>query len=136
MRNLDQIRAGNAFEAAQGTTYRGANDGEVVKKIPTMIRENGLLGALAFACETKIEGGRVKPKNEGHNEVFGAIITHLNSLETKLRDFDPNPEIFHQQLCSESPILLQAITAEVMAYLSFLRRFARGENDDPQDGNE
>ena len=47
--NLDQIRARNAWNACNGRTFSNADGGEVVKKLSPMIRENGMLGALAFA---------------------------------------------------------------------------------------
>ena len=49
MNNLDQLRAKHALDAATGRTFKEANNGEVVKKIPAMIRRNGILGALAFS---------------------------------------------------------------------------------------
>lgn len=114
MKNLEQIRARNAFEAACGQAFKGANDGEVVKKIPAMIRQNGFLGALAFAKENE--------KKSGHADVFRAIIKHLAKIglfprETSLDDFIKN-------LCEGDAAQLRAVTAEAMAYLNYLRRFA------------
>lgn len=124
MKNLDQIRAKNALDAANGNTFKGANDGEVVKKVPAMIRESGLLGALAFACEGKEEKNGVKLKNEGHNGVFRAIIKHLGDLG-RLPGKTTDPEGFLANLCEADAASLRSVTAEAMAYLAFLRRFAK-----------
>ncbi len=121
MKNLDQIRAKNALEAA-ATGYKGANDGEVVKKVPTMIRENGILGAAAFALET----------GKGYATVFEAIITHLETIDRlpsppqsreSLRH-ESRLEAFITGLTATDAAQLRAVTAETMAYLNYLRRFA------------
>ncbi|NOY80078.1 MAG: type III-B CRISPR module-associated protein Cmr5 [Kiritimatiellaeota bacterium] len=119
MKNLDQIRAKNALAAAD-TGYKGVNEGEVVKKVPTMIRENGILGALAFAAERNDKG---KLKNEGHYSVFGAIITHLRSVK-RIPDASMTVEQFIEHLAEVDATQLREITAETMAYLNYLRRFA------------
>ena len=65
MKNLDQIRAANAMEAAK--KKMGAKEkGEVVKKVPTMIRDNGILGALAFAREA----------GEGYVDCFSSYVEY------------------------------------------------------------
>ena len=116
MKNFEQLRAMNALAAASGTRFTGANDGEVVKKIPTMIRENGFLGALAFAKESK--------DKTGHADVFRAIIAHLQSIG-KMPVEKTDIEEFITFLCASDAATLRAVTAEAMAYLNYLRRFAR-----------
>ncbi len=123
MKNLEQIRAKNALDAATGKSFRGANDGEVVKKIPPMIRENGLLGALAFAKENEAK--------TSHADVFRAIIKHLAGIGAIKQEADL--ATFIQTLCASDAAHLRALTAEALAYLNYLRRFARkgkeeGEN--------
>ncbi len=114
MQNLEQIRARNAYEAATGTSYRGANDGEVVKKLPAYIRTNGILAAAAFASE----------KKSGYDGAFNAVIKHLydrkivmsNSLDEFLRELSS---------VSTTAEKLRSVTSEAMAYLNYLRRFAK-----------
>jgi CRISPR type III-B/RAMP module-associated protein Cmr5 len=136
MKNLDQIRAKNALAASQDTRFSGANDGEVVKKIPTMIRESGLLGALAFACEAKEENGKYELKNKGYNDVFVAVIKHLNGSEEQigLGKFNEKPENFINELCRMDSAKLRAVTAEILAYLAYLRRFAKKSKTEKQEG--
>ncbi|WP_294482827.1 type III-B CRISPR module-associated protein Cmr5 [uncultured Victivallis sp.] len=110
MKNLDQIRAANAIEAAR--KKMGAKEkGEVVKKIPTMIRDNGILGALAFAREA----------GEGYADCFAAIITHLRSVKASRAD---GIDSFLKELTEADSGEMRRITSEAMAYLNYLRRFA------------
>jgi CRISPR-associated protein Cmr5 len=114
MQNLDQLRAAHALAAAS-TIGQGSEGGDnVAKKVPTMIRENGILAAAAFACET----------GSGYKDVFDAIIEHLRIAKrlpgcgrTALKDFIDD-------LASCDAATLRAVTTEAMAYLSYLRRFA------------
>lgn len=125
MRNLEQIRAANALKAGEKKDdYRGVKDGQVVKKVPAMIRENGLLGAIAFATE-KNERGIIK--NEGHYNIWRAIIDHLAKDGIKRLDNVITPEQFIQKLSGEqtSSAVLRDVTDEALAYLNYLRRFAQ-----------
>jgi len=117
MKNLDQIRARNALAAAPNIG-KGAGDGEsVAKKVPTMIRENGILGAAAFALET----------GKGYEDVFNAIITHLADPEVAKIGQSCSLKEFIDWLSGNrkaTAVRLRDITAEAMAYLNYLRRFA------------
>jgi CRISPR/Cas system CMR-associated protein Cmr5 small subunit len=110
MKNLDQIRAKNAISVSIG---QGADGGDAVaKKVPAMIRENGLLGALAFAIE----------KEKGYRDVFVAVIAHLKEIK-RLPGTGETLETFLKDLCAVDASTLRSLTAEVMAYLGYLRRF-------------
>lgn len=120
MRNFEQIRAANAFEAATNpkNDFLGVEKSKsIAKKVPTQIRENGFLGALAFAIETK----------SGYQTVFEAIMKHLPSVNC---DFGINCngtlDDFFNELSKSDADVLRAITDEAMAYLNYLRRFAKG----------
>ena len=118
MVNYEQKRAVNALNAAKDKGFGGVEGGKAVaKKVPAQIIQNGFLGALAFAIETE----------HGYETVFKAILTHLASVQmtygiptTSLRDFMAG-------LCTKDADVLRAVTAESLAYLSYLRRFATGE---------
>ena len=73
MVNLEQKRALNAFEACSAEKFGGKDGGEVVKKLPPQIRENGMLGTLAFALSEN-------NKDKGWEKAFDAIRLHLKSL--------------------------------------------------------
>lgn len=125
MNNLDQIRARNALEAAKGKSFKGANDGEIVKKIPAMIRQNGILGALAFAYEND---GKT-----GHADVFRAIIRHLADKTVGVLKAECDLRLFIEGISQADSAKLRAITDESMAYLNYLRRFAKKGNDHDTD---
>jgi CRISPR type III-B/RAMP module-associated protein Cmr5 len=122
MKNLDQIRAKNAIQYSS-ESFPGADGGEVVKKVPTLIRENGILAALAFALEKK-SGNQLK--NPGHNKVFECIVNHLKHASiNKIPDSVTNPELFSRYLVDKDAAVLRDATEETMAYMNYLRRFAK-----------
>lgn len=119
LRNLDQLRAQHAYAWRDkiGTGNEGGRT--VAKKVPAMIIANGFLGALAFALDD----------NEGPLSVFKAIIDYLHKAKEKANvDFGisaSEPEAFMNALCAADADTLRAVTSEAMAYLNYLRRFAK-----------
>ncbi|WP_295807809.1 type III-B CRISPR module-associated protein Cmr5 [uncultured Victivallis sp.] len=132
MKNLDQIRAANAIRH-QNTVFPGAEGGEVVKKVPTMIRDNGMLAAAAFAAEPKGNGNY---KNPGHKKVFDCIIEHLASNGVNLLERAMPLEDFIRFLVGGDSAVLRNITTESMEYLNYLRRFARKKEDEKHGSRE
>jgi CRISPR type III-B/RAMP module-associated protein Cmr5 len=122
MKNLEQIRAKNALTATENVKFSGVNDGEVAKKVPTMIMENGILAAATFA-EDEIK--KNKEKGRGYSDVFQAVIVHLKDVEIMPAGKDD----IISWLVDEDSAQLRAVTAETMAYLSYLRRFAKKQTD-------
>jgi len=104
MKNLDQIRAGHALKHAENLAK------EDVNKVPGLIINNGLLAATAFAYS----------KKQGMQKVFDALKSYL--LEQK---------VIRQGIIEDltadgvSATKLQCVTDESLAYLSFLKRFAK-----------
>ena len=144
--SLEQIRAKNAFAAAndkKNYVFAGREDGKsVAKKVPVQIIQNGFLGALAFACETKKDkqkpqnGDSAKqppPKNPGHHAVFRAIIAHLSTIGADFGIGNVEPDAFLEVLAQRDASVLRAVTAEALAYLSYLRRFAHGDKEAEND---
>jgi len=115
MKNLDQIRAANAWAVAP-SIEAGPGEGSpqaVAKKVPTMIMENGLIATAAFAKDGKA----------GIQSVIEAIEKHLRSMKL----MPPEAKDLLSWLTGKeanSAILRQA-TDESMAYLNYLRRFVR-----------
>ena len=124
LRNLEQVRAANALKH-QMDKFPGNDGGEVVKKTPTMILNNGLLATLANAVEKKASG---ELKNPGHHHVFECVIEHLSCPEINIAA-KTGVERFLADLCGDGKgsAELRAVTAETMAYLNYLRRFARSK---------
>ncbi|OQW96510.1 MAG: hypothetical protein BWK77_04395 [Verrucomicrobia bacterium A1] len=124
MRNLDQLRAAHAI-GKRNESIPGADGGEVVKKVPMLIRQNGLLAALAFACEFK----KREWKNEGHHRVFQFVVEYLAQCPT-LRvpdtiDGEDSVVCYNQWLTGRPSADLRIHTAEIMAYLGYLRRYVQ-----------
>lgn len=115
-RSYDQIRALHALEATRDKTFRGKDGGSVAKKVPAVIIECGLLGALAFALE----------KGVGYKAVFEAVRTHLASADiadsTAMGTKDADE--WFEKLTKAPASALRLATGEIMAYLTYLRRFA------------
>ena len=121
MQNLNQIRALHALKDAQDTVFAGKDGGQVVKKVPAMIMEAGLLGALAFA----IEKG---DKADGYSKVLMYTMKHCQDCGSDIVDFSHDCEDLKgilEDICGMESTELRALTSEAMAYLSFLRRFAQ-----------
>lgn len=112
MKNLDQIRAAAALEPAK-TLKRGA-----VSKLPSLILNNGLLTAAAFA---DAEGGG---ENRGHlKSAMIATVKHLAKrgiVSAGIEDVSS----FISDLSGKDSLTLQRATSEALAYLAYLKRFA------------
>lgn len=125
--NLEQYRARMALSSA-GEIGEGVGGGQAVaKKVPTMIRENGFLGALAFAVEKKSDN---MMKNPAHASVFEAIRRYLVGIGMVEAS---NTDKLMEQMASESADKLRLVTTEAIAYLNYLRRFAKPDKDDGKD---
>ncbi len=116
MKTLAQIRATNALRC-YGREFGGEEGGEVIKKLPARIRNDGLLASLAFCLE----------KGGDHVEVATLVAEHLSH-----RDPDGNIAITQhrdvvgliQELANGDAALLRRATAEVIALLNYMKRFA------------
>lgn len=125
LRNLEQLRAKHAY-AWRDEIGKGKEGGRAVaKKVPAMIISNGFLGALAFAIED----------NSGPLTVFNAIIDYLHKAKVDCGIAATEPKTFMDALCAADADTLRAITSEAMAYLNYLRRFAKPGKDDAN-GND
>ncbi|MFA7172496.1 MAG: type III-B CRISPR module-associated protein Cmr5 [Kiritimatiellia bacterium] len=126
MKNLEQIRAKNAWSCTQDVTYAGKESGQVAKKIPALIREHGVLGTLAFALE---KTSKERYANDGMKRVLDTVAMHLASHEIAYLPPEVNDAEkwlkFLTQSASSSQLREQ--TAEAMQYLSYFRRFAHKE---------
>jgi len=122
--NLEQIRARNALQFASSTTVSGKEGGEVIKKIPALITNHGLLATAAYSFTEK----------EGWQKVFDAIAAHLSDKDIGI--FPPSVKNREEMMkfltdpgCTSD--ILKRATAEAMAWLCYARRFVKkGENKD------
>lgn len=112
MKNLDQIRAQHALDQV--------NKKEIMKayadRVPSMIVNNGLLATAAFAA-TDNQKERIGP-------VISAVCSHLRQLKLSNAE-DDSPRSLCKDLADKSSEHLRVATDEALAYLSYLKRFAK-----------
>ena len=125
--NLEQYRAQLALSSADDIEQGVGGGQAVAKKVPTMIRENGFLGALAFAVEKK-SGNALK--NPAHASVFEAVRKYLVGVGMVTAS---DTDGLMKDMSKESADKLRLVTAESIAYLNYLRRFAKPDKDGGKD---
>jgi CRISPR type III-B/RAMP module-associated protein Cmr5 len=121
MQNLDQIRARNALKVASNVQKKS------VTKLPALIVNNGLLAAAAFA----------RDKSEGLLRAMNALAAHLldpeiNRIEAipqneRARDYAGSTDDLLHYLKNQNSDRLRLATDESLAFLSYLKRFAKSE---------
>lgn len=123
MQNLNQIRARNVVSFANDPhiDIQGKNGGEVIKKIPPAIMNNGLLATLAYSLEKKRGGDTSNP---GWKAVFDGIACHLSCPEINIAPNCTSGNDLIEFLVQPSTTsdVLRAATDEAMAWLEFARR--------------
>jgi len=120
MKNLEQIRGRNAlaFALKHGDEIRGPQGGEVIKKLPSLILNHGLLATAAYSYTEK----------KGWQITFDAIARHLADTEIGIL---PTDTLDRQKMMSwltggqATSETLKLATAETMAWLAFARRFVK-----------
>lgn len=120
MHNQEQIRARNAlaFATLHGEKIRGPQGGEVIKKLPSLILNHGLLATAAYSYTEK----------EGWQLTFDAIANHLADKQISILPAGTATRqammnwLTGGEATSES---LKLATAEAMAWLGFARRFVK-----------
>lgn len=120
MKNISQIRAANALKHAKN--FAGQKGGDVVKGFPMLILTNGLLAVGAMSLE-KNDKGIVK--QQGAYDLLTAIADHLQApgiAITKAKE--ARPLIDELVAANADAALLRRTTAETLAFLSYLKRFA------------
>lgn len=116
MKTLAQIRAQNALVCI-GRQFNGAGDGEVIKKMPIRILQDGLLTTLAF-CHAKggghADAAQILVGHLAHRAENGSIaITTSRSVADLIRE-----------LAAGDSHLLRRATAEALELLNYMKRFA------------
>lgn len=130
--NLEQIRAENALEALK---LRGAAHGcdkPEVSRLPALILSSGLLATTAYAVE----------KGGGIEKALNALAKHLADERVKRLVLDEesakrlqrenrpiNAADMRDRFCRQDSQVLIAATAEALAYLGYLKRFAPEKGD-------
>ena len=118
MQNLDQIRAAAAIELCRREKFYSSD----VASIPSLILSNGLLAATAFITE---DG---KSPREGMAKVMEGVAAHLATPIHGIAVLAKatNAKAMIKVLCAPeaTSLDLQRATAEALAFLAFVKRFA------------
>lgn len=115
MKNLEQIRAAAAAHVVN-TQTNPAISRKHVAGLPALILSNGLLAAAAYCCE---------PGKGNRNEltlVFDAIARHLH--DQQLTEAKTGQDLINK-LAEKDSFTLQRATLESLAFLAYLKRFAK-----------
>ncbi len=121
---LEQGRAAKAYEyAEEGAKLSKAKEYKsYVKKMPMMIKVNGLGAAVAFAFSKGAKDGQ---PNKG--TPWGLIYHQLAEwVSTEKQLVSLGQKFFANVLTELDSAQYRAVTNEVLALLSWMRRFAEG----------
>lgn len=127
-KGIEQGRAKYAFEAVNGVSQNESdsfkkNYKSVAKKLPVLVKMNGLGQSLAF----------IKKRNNGYDKLYEQIGNWLQIVDTK--QLVPKGELVEQVIQLKSPDYRQ-VTVETLALLNWIRRFADGLMKDVEDDND
>lgn len=113
MKNLEQIRAKHALDCSKmNLDFAGEEGGDVVRKIPALIINHGLLQTLAFA-ETK----------DGYRNICDQLAKHLADLQITPNCNSTRSLIEH--LVAQDSTTLKYATQESLAWFNYARRFIK-----------
>ncbi len=126
---LESGRAEFAYQCAEGVADPKRSEYKsYVKKLPMLIKTNGLAAALSFYFANSAQSGKVDT-NKTYGLVYRQIEEWLKKDSKNLVDFEPDKLV--KELLEIDSYTYRAVTVEVLAFLSWLRRFADAfaEND-------
>jgi CRISPR/Cas system CMR-associated protein Cmr5 small subunit len=121
MKNLDQIRANNALRH-KDRIANSQGGGDAISGFPMLVLTDGLLAALAFACEWKDRRSGTR-KHPGEYTVAHAMTEHLGHERNTICIATDPDDLLHLLASSDTDTLLRRATAESLAFLSYLKRF-------------
>ena len=126
LKGIEQGRAKYAFDAVNGISKNGSDDLKkkyktVAKKLPVLIKTNGLGQTLAFM------------KKKDYDKLYDQIGNWLQTEDDKR--LVPQGELVEQVIQLQSPAYRQ-VTVETLALLNWIRRFVDGLMEDVGDDND
>lgn len=118
LKGIEQGRAKYAFEAVNGISQTNKKELKesykpAAKKLPVLIKTNGLGQTLAF----------IKERNQGYDKLYDQIGNWLQTEDAKR--LVPQGELVEQVIQLQSPVYRQ-VTVETLALLNWIRRFVDG----------
>ena len=99
-----------------------------VKKVPTLIQVNGLAGTFAFIFSKMTKKKDNKEKGTKQNPYGDWDLIYFQTWEWLNQNYkvnDKDKELV-EWIIEQNPKLYKAITIEVLAFFSWLKRFAEG----------
>lgn len=120
---LEQGRAAFAYQKAVEGQRIGKEYLSSIRKLPMQIKTNGLGAALSFAFAKGCENG-VPKRNKPWGLIYLQIEEWLKKDEKKLIVFEENQLAY--RLTEESSTVYRAVTIEVLALVSWMKRFSEG----------
>ena len=122
---IEQGRANFAYECAEkGSKINKKKEYKAyAKKIPMMIKTNGLGATFAFV-KSKINTDKNKP-GYAYKLIYEHTAGWLKKDDKKLIDLSGGNDLVGQIVKLNSPEY-RALTIEVLAFFNWLRRFAEG----------
>lgn len=125
--SLEQGRAAYAFECAQEAKKNlGKNAKEYkayAKKMPMLIKTNGLGAALAFAFAKGSTNGK-PDKSKSWGLLYAHIETWIKKDQKQVLAL--GDRLLVQEIINQPSHQYRAATIEILAFLAWLRRFADG----------
>lgn len=146
MKNLNQIRAHNALQH-KDRIANSQGGGDAISGFPMLVVGDGLLAALAFACEEKEirredmpapnnpeaylyrqvgqnrEARYLKRKHPGEYTVARALAEHLHTANNRITQTQNADDLIAELARQNDDSLLRRATAEALAFLNYLKRF-------------
>ena len=141
LKQTEQGRAKHAYDAVNGINeIEGLSEKEAkklkesyksaAKKLPVLIKTNGLGQTLAFVKSKRAK--RNKPKN-GYDKLYKQIGDWLRSEAAN--ELVPSGELVKEVIQLESHVYRQ-VTVETLALLNWMRRFVEGLMKNVEDKEE
>lgn len=131
IKTVEQGRAAFAHEKvkeAKSKLQKPAEYKSYVRKFPSLVKTNGLAAALAFAY--------AKKKSNGWALISEQIGQWLAQDEKQLVKINPGRSLVEEVIAIESSATYRAVTNEVLALFTWLRRFAEGMIEGEADSAE
>ncbi len=119
---LESGRAQYAYKCAQkGAKQNSSEYKSYVKKLPMLIKTNGLASALSFYFANSASEGKVNT-NKTYGLIYRQIEDWLKNNNKSLIKLEQDKLV--EVLLKMDSNTYRAVTTEVMAFLTWLRRFA------------
>lgn len=121
LRTTEQIKAEFAFNFAKNASGLGSNYKSYVKKLPMLIKTNGLGASFAFmfSKKNKDEG---KYWNQIGSDIYNWLKNQNKFDGNKVKSFDEL--VAHLNTVNSTEYRM--LTAEILSFLTWLKRFADG----------